>query len=114
MVHVYILIYLILKIQTILYLRYEIYIFCNHFQMHCLRRLRNIVVCNAIQRQGCEIILNRNKYEISNRNLFRTLSVTACVHEEKSIAKPLRSTKPKSKHDTLQYFVDIKQVGTLS
>lgn len=82
--------------------------------MHSLRRLRNIVVCNAIQKQGCEIILNRNKYEISNRNLFRTLSVTACAHEEKSIAKPLRSTKPKSKHDTLQYFVDIKQVGTLS
>lgn len=81
--------------------------------MHCLSHLRNIVACNAIQRQGCEIILNRNKYEISNRNLFRTLTVTACVHKDKSVAKPLRSTKPKSKRDTVQYFIDIKQVKTL-
>lgn len=82
--------------------------------MHCLRRLRNIIACDTIQEQGYKIILNRNKCKMSNRNLFRTLSVTACIHEKKSIAKPLRSIKPKSKHDTLQYFVDIKQVGTLS
>lgn len=81
--------------------------------MHCLSHLRNIVACNAIQRQGCEIILNRNKYEISNRNLFRTLTVTACVHKDKSVAKPLRSTKPKSKRDTVQYFIDIKQTKTI-
>ncbi|XP_029177291.1 mitochondrial ribosome-associated GTPase 2 isoform X2 [Nylanderia fulva] len=82
-------------------------------KMHCLHHLRNIITCNVVQRQGCEIILNRNKYEISNRNLFRTLSVTACVHKEKSIPKPLRSTKPKSQHDTVQYFVDIKQTRTI-
>lgn len=83
--------------------------------MHCLRRLNKIIACNKIQIQGCKTILNRNKCETSNRNLFRTLCVTASVHEKKSIAKPLRSTKPKSKHDTtLQYFVDIKQVETLS
>lgn len=66
-----------------------------------------------MQRQGCEIILNRNKYEISNRNSFRTLIVTACVNKDKSVAKPLRSTKPKSKRDTIQYFVDIKQTRTI-
>lgn len=82
--------------------------------MHCLRRLSNIVACNTIQIQRCKIILNRNKCKISNTNLFRTLSVTACVHEKKSVAKALRSTKPKSKHDTLQHFVDIKQVEILS
>ncbi|GAB1869572.1 GTP-binding protein 5 [Camponotus japonicus] len=81
--------------------------------MHCLRRLSNIVACNRIQIQCCKIILNRNKCKISNTNLFRTLSVTACVHEKKSVAKALRSTKPKSKHDTLQHFVDIKQTRTI-
>ncbi|XP_011269531.1 mitochondrial ribosome-associated GTPase 2 isoform X2 [Camponotus floridanus] len=81
--------------------------------MHCLRRLSNIVACNTIQIQSCKTILNRNKCKISNTNLFRTLSVTACVHEKKSVAKALRSTKPKSKHDTLQYFVDIKQTRTI-
>ncbi|EFN72740.1 GTP-binding protein 5 [Camponotus floridanus] len=46
-------------------------------------------------------------------DILKTLSVTACVHEKKSVAKALRSTKPKSKHDTLQYFVDIKQTRTI-
>lgn len=82
--------------------------------MHCLRRLNKIFTCNTIQIQGCKIILNRNEYAISNKNLFRSLSVTACVHEKKSVAKALRSTKPKSKHDTLQHFIDMKQVETLS
>ncbi|XP_050444621.1 mitochondrial ribosome-associated GTPase 2 isoform X4 [Cataglyphis hispanica] len=81
--------------------------------MHCLRLLRNIVACNIIQGQSYKIILNRNKCKMSYRNLFRTLSVTTCVYKEKSIAKPLRSIKPKSKRDTLQSFIDIKQIRTI-
>ncbi|XP_072754972.1 mitochondrial ribosome-associated GTPase 2 isoform X3 [Anoplolepis gracilipes] len=77
--------------------------------MQCLRRLRNVVACNTIQKQGYEIILNRNRCKISNR----TFSVTTCIHEKESLAKPLRSIKPKSKHDTLQHFVDIKQTKTI-
>lgn len=80
--------------------------------MYCLRHLNKIIAYNTIQIQGCKTILNRNKYEISNRNLFRTLCVTASIHK-KSVAKPLRSTKSKSKHDTLQHFIDIKQTRTI-
>lgn len=80
--------------------------------MHRLRHLRNIIVCSIIQRQGCETVLDKIRCEVSNGNVLRALSATACIHEE-STAKPLRSTKPKSKNDTLQYFVDIKSVRTL-
>ncbi|KAG5322780.1 MTG2 GTPase, partial [Pseudoatta argentina] len=44
---------------------------------------------------------------------IKSLSATACIHKQESIAKPLRSTKPKSKNDTLQYFVDIRSVKTI-
>ncbi|XP_018360126.1 PREDICTED: mitochondrial ribosome-associated GTPase 2 isoform X2 [Trachymyrmex cornetzi] len=44
---------------------------------------------------------------------IKSLSATACIHKQQSIAKPLRSTKSKSKTDTLQYFVDIKSVKTI-
>ncbi|XP_018398049.1 PREDICTED: mitochondrial ribosome-associated GTPase 2 [Cyphomyrmex costatus] len=81
--------------------------------MHRLRHLRSIVTCGIIQRQGCETILkeNRIRSEVSSR--LRALSTTACVHKQEFIAKPLRSTKPKSKNDTLQNFVDIKSVRTI-
>jgi len=85
--------------------------FCDSFQMHRLRHLRSIVACGIIQRQGCETLLDKIRCEVSGG--LRTLSATACVREKKPIAKPLRSTKPKSKNDTLQYFVDIKTVRTL-
>ncbi|EGI61218.1 GTP-binding protein 5 [Acromyrmex echinatior] len=42
---------------------------------------------------------------------IKSLSATACIHKQESIA--LRSTKPKSKNDTLQYFVDIRSVKTI-
>ncbi|XP_018345568.1 PREDICTED: mitochondrial ribosome-associated GTPase 2 isoform X2 [Trachymyrmex septentrionalis] len=44
---------------------------------------------------------------------IKSLSATACIHKQESIAKPLRSTKPKSKNDTLQHFVDIRSVKTI-
>ncbi|XP_020285642.1 mitochondrial ribosome-associated GTPase 2 isoform X1 [Pseudomyrmex gracilis] len=79
--------------------------------MHCLCHLR-ITACNILRRQSCEFILNRSRRKVLDKNILRTLSVTACVREE-SIAKPLRSIKPKSKQDTVQYFVDIKRVRTI-
>lgn len=78
--------------------------------MHCLRHLR-ITAYNIFQRQSCEFILNRSRRKVLDKTILRTLSVTACVHEE-SVAKPLRSIKSKSKQDTVQYFVDLKQVKT--
>ncbi|XP_014472784.1 PREDICTED: mitochondrial ribosome-associated GTPase 2 isoform X1 [Dinoponera quadriceps] len=80
--------------------------------MHCLRRLRNTSVYNIVQRQLVSFSEQRG-YKISNENTSRTLCVTACVREQDSIAKPLRSIKKKSKHNNPQYFVDIKQVRTI-
>lgn len=84
--------------------------FCDRFQMHRLRHLRSIVACGIIQRQSCETILDTIRCGISRE--LRTLSVTACA-EGKPTAKPLRSTKPKSKNNTQQHFVDIKPVRAL-
>ncbi|XP_012235141.1 mitochondrial ribosome-associated GTPase 2 isoform X2 [Linepithema humile] len=81
--------------------------------MHCLRHLKTIVARNPIQNQGCEIVLHKNTCKVLNRNILRALSVTACVHKKESTAKALSSIKPKSKHDTVQHFVDIKQVRTI-
>lgn len=79
--------------------------------MHRLRHLRGIVACGVIQRQGCEAVLDKIGCAVSSG--LRALSATAYVREEEPVAKPLRSTKPKSKKDTLQYFVDMKTVRTL-
>lgn len=87
------------------------FIFCNHFQMHSFRHLKNISMCNIIQGQSTcyDIVFNKNRHMILNKNIFRTLSVTA-YNQEDHAPKPLRSVKPKSRYDTLQHFVDIKQV----
>ncbi|XP_012055196.1 PREDICTED: mitochondrial ribosome-associated GTPase 2 [Atta cephalotes] len=81
--------------------------------MHHFRHLKSIVACSIIQRQSCKTVLkeNRIRSEVSSR--LRTLSATVCIHKQESIAKPLRSTKPKSKNDTLQCFVDIRSVKTI-
>ncbi|XP_071644074.1 mitochondrial ribosome-associated GTPase 2 isoform X1 [Temnothorax longispinosus] len=79
--------------------------------MHRLRCLRSIVACGLSQKQDRKTVLNRIRCEVSSG--LRSLSVTAYVHEREPTAKPLRSTKPKSKKDTLQYFVDIKPVKTI-
>lgn len=89
------------------------HIFCESFQMHRLRHLRSIVACGIIQRQGCKTVLKENRIRSKISSELRALSATACIHKQESIAKPLRSTKPKSKNDTVQYFVDIKSVRTL-
>lgn len=81
--------------------------------MHCLRHLKTIVIRSLIQNESCEVILHKNRCKILNKNIFRTLSITKCVHEKKSTAKALWSIKPKSKHNTVQHFVDIKQVRSL-
>lgn len=80
--------------------------------MQRLRHLRSIVAFDIGQRQSCKTILDRIRYESVSSGL-RTLSATASTHKRESIAKPLRSTKPKSKNNTLQYFVDIKPVRAL-
>lgn len=85
------------------------FIFCNYFQMHCLHRLRNMSVYNIVQRQLINCT-EQKRYEVSSGKIFRMLCVTTCTRERESVAKPLRSTKRKSKHDNQQYFVDIKQV----
>lgn len=77
--------------------------------MHCFRRLRNISLYNIVQRQLVSYT-EQNEYKASNKNIFRRLCVTAYVRKQDSVAKPLRSTKQKSKHQNQQYFVDIKQV----
>ncbi|XP_071554758.1 mitochondrial ribosome-associated GTPase 2 isoform X1 [Temnothorax nylanderi] len=79
--------------------------------MHRLRYLRSIVACGISQKQGRKTVLNRIRCEVSSG--LRSLSVTAYVYEREPTAKPLRSTKPKSTKDTLQYFVDIKPVKTI-
>ncbi|XP_018310349.1 mitochondrial ribosome-associated GTPase 2 isoform X1 [Mycetomoellerius zeteki] len=81
--------------------------------MHRLRHLRSIVACGIIQRQGCKTVLKENRIRSKISSELRALSATACIHKQESIAKPLRSTKPKSKNDTVQYFVDIKSVRTI-
>ncbi|XP_011689769.1 PREDICTED: mitochondrial ribosome-associated GTPase 2 isoform X1 [Wasmannia auropunctata] len=77
--------------------------------MHRLRRLSRIVACGIIPRRGGEAASGGIRCEASTG--LRALSATACVRKEES--KALRSTKPKSKNDTLQYFVDIKTVRTV-
>ncbi|KYN37065.1 GTP-binding protein 5 [Trachymyrmex septentrionalis] len=89
------------------------HIFCHLFQMHRLRHLRSIVACGIIQRQSCETVLKENRIRSGVSSGLRALSATACIHKQESIAKPLRSTKPKSKNDTLQHFVDIRSVKTI-
>lgn len=67
---------------------------------------------NIIQREPTryEIALNSSKFKATNENTSRTFYTTAYVGEREVVAKPLRSTKQKSRRDTVQYFIDIKQV----
>lgn len=82
--------------------------------MRCLHHLKTIVVRNLIQDRSCEIVLHKkNSCKILNRNIFRALSVTTSVHEKEPTAKALSSIKPKSQYNTVQHFVDIKQVRIL-
>ncbi|XP_028050707.1 mitochondrial ribosome-associated GTPase 2 isoform X3 [Monomorium pharaonis] len=76
--------------------------------MHRLRHLKSIIACGTIQRQG-DTIFDRIRCKILNGETFRTLSTTIYL----CTAKPLRSTKPKSKSNTVQHFVDIKTVRTI-
>ncbi|XP_011170501.1 mitochondrial ribosome-associated GTPase 2 isoform X2 [Solenopsis invicta] len=80
--------------------------------MHRLRHLRSIIACGVIQRQG-DTVLDRIRCKILNEHTVRALSATTCVCAEEPTAKPLRNIKPKSKNNTLQYFVDIKSVRTI-
>lgn len=64
---------------------------------------------NIVQKQLISST-EQNAYTVPSRNMIKTLCVTACVRDQDSVAKPLRSTKRKSTHNNQQYFVDIKQV----
>ncbi|XP_063974993.1 mitochondrial ribosome-associated GTPase 2 isoform X1 [Diachasmimorpha longicaudata] len=81
--------------------------------MQALQRLSSLVIRHSIRKQNptelCKIIRGVKLHLIREhpRKLFHC---TSCFRNDESVALPLRSRKPKSTRDTLQYFVDVKQV----
>lgn len=83
------------------------------FQMNCLNRFRVPTICNRIGRQSSIALSLNDSLEQNLRSDYRfqrTISLTACCEKETPAA--LRNLKPKSRQDTAQHFVDIKQVKT--
>ncbi|XP_015118360.1 mitochondrial ribosome-associated GTPase 2 isoform X1 [Diachasma alloeum] len=68
---------------------------------HSIRKQKTVELCKTLS--GIELNLSRH----SPRKSFHCAS---CFRNDESVALPLRSRKPKSTRDTLQYFVDVKQV----
>ena len=81
---------------------------------YSLQRLRLITAaCRIFQRQEINHCRhgtqNENKSTVNNI-VNRSFVKTNFTLKEKAVATALRSKKPKSIRDTLNYFVDIKQV----
>ncbi|XP_008211400.1 mitochondrial ribosome-associated GTPase 2 isoform X2 [Nasonia vitripennis] len=53
---------------------------------------------------------NSKRIRIISSFLYKSFHSTHQIHEHEHVASALRNTKPKSDRDTLQYFVDMKQV----
>ncbi|XP_011300403.1 mitochondrial ribosome-associated GTPase 2 isoform X1 [Fopius arisanus] len=66
---------------------------------HSIRKQKTIELCKTLT--GVELNLIRHPR--------RTFHCASCFCNDE-VARPLRSRKPKSTRDTLQYFVDVKQV----
>ncbi|XP_008211397.1 mitochondrial ribosome-associated GTPase 2 isoform X1 [Nasonia vitripennis] len=67
------------------------------------RVIRN---CNTVQKN----IYQSKRIRIISSFLYKSFHSTHQIHEHEHVASALRNTKPKSDRDTLQYFVDMKQV----
>lgn len=67
------------------------------------RVMRN---CNTVQKN----IFQSKRIRIISSFLYKSFHSTHQIREDEHVASALRTKKPKSDRNTLQHFVDMKQV----